>query len=356
VSQGVGRLTNATMESVPIVPNAVKNDSAAKFETPHRDVVGGSGLRVVLTACEISRKIAKEGWVKLVIAGGVIAVIYLLHSSLTRVTWIQVLLIVALLFTAAIPFLVSLLFGEDDNRPVAPGSVRFCGQVSENEVIAEFLKNDFQFPQFAQHHELVARLVAAPNLQDQEQNEIRRALFNARHESLWRELPKDTDWFEAEIQASDLLRLQVFPRAQWLKLAPGDFGLMRVAQRIRDNRYRNRLAEAFRQKIDHLRHRLEQDDLAGTILLIGRSERGPFTILDGNHRLVAAILISPQTLNKFRFICGLSSKMDQCCWYQTNITTLLRHGANLLRHFIDINFKRKRYAFHGPGVLDRWQG
>ena len=57
-----------------------------------------------------------------------------------------------------------------------------------------------------------------------DKTEVRRALFNIRHRALWKELPKDTQWFEAEIEMKDLARIRVFPRAQWRKFAFGSFG------------------------------------------------------------------------------------------------------------------------------------
>ena len=74
--------------------------------------------------------------------------------------------------------------------------------------------------------------------------------------------------------------------------------------------------------------------MAGAVLLIGLNQSGPFTILDGNHRLLAATLAVPQAVDRLRFFCGLSPKMDQCCWYQTNIATLTRYASNMIRHSV----------------------
>jgi len=72
----------------------------------------------------------------------------------------------------------------------------------------------------------------------------------------------------------------------------------------------------------------------GAVLLIGLSESESLTILDGNHRLVAATLTSPESLHKFRFLCGLSPRMTECCWYRTNVATLFRYGTNLITQAI----------------------
>jgi hypothetical protein len=107
-----------------------------------------------------------------------------------------------------------------------------------------------------------------------------------------------------------------------------------VAQRIASSDCNGFADEAFLLKIQQLRNRLEEGWQAGAILLIGLNQRGTFTLLDGNHRMVAAMLASPEAFSRFRFFCGLSPKMNECCWYETNVTTLARYGTNLVRHLV----------------------
>jgi hypothetical protein len=65
-------------------------------------------------------------------------------------------------------------------------------------------------------------------------------------------------------------------------------------------------------------------------VLIGLNETEPLTILDGNHRFVAAVLEGK--IDRLRFVCGLSPKMTRCCWYRTNLLSLMSYGKNLLQH------------------------
>ena len=57
-------------------------------------------------------------------------------------------------------------------------------------------------------------------------------------------------------------------------------------------------------------------------------------LLDPAYRLAAVMLVSPKSFAKFRFYCGLSPRMAECCWYETNTATLLRYATNLLRHLV----------------------
>jgi len=292
-------------------------------------------LSVVFIAYEMSHKIANTAWVQLAFSGLLIAGIYRYHASLEQVIRVQLAMMLVLLVVVAVPFVFNLLAGAEAlPGNLNSGQLRTIRRVSEHEVMAEFLKTDFHKPEFSQYQESLGGIVTTPNLQDVVENAVRRALLFVRHGALWRELPQGTQWFEVEIERADLERIRVFPRAQWRRLARGNFGLTEVAQRIASGECTGFADEAFLLKLQQLRARLEQGWQAGAILLIGLDQRGAFTLLDGNHRMVAALLSSPEALTRFHFYCGLSSRMSECCWYETNVTTLARYGTNLVRYLV----------------------
>ena len=290
-------------------------------------------LSVVIIAYEMSYKIANTSWAQLAFSGILIVSIYLFHSSLEQVIRVQLVLMLFLLIAVAVPFLLTAFGSEDEEEAAMAGEIRRIRWVAEDEVIAEFLKTDFQCPEFADYQQTMNGLVAAPDLSNPADNSLRRALFSLRHGTLWGALPKDTEWYEVELRASDLSRIRAFPRAQWRKLARGDFAINKVVRCISEG---NRSTDpAFLAKIQSLRNAcFKPESNPGAVLLIGLSGSGPFTILDGNHRMVAAMLNSPESLRTFRVYCGLSPRMVECCWYETNLSTLFRYGANLLRHMI----------------------
>ncbi|MGA8149639.1 MAG: oligosaccharide flippase family protein [Terriglobales bacterium] len=291
-------------------------------------------LSIVIIVYEMSHKIAGTGWLQLAFSGVLIAAMYRFHSSLAQVIWVQLVMIVFLLVMVAMPFLFRAWVGTADTRTItASDEIRTLRQVSEEEVIAEFLKNDFHNPEF-KHYQSLSSVVTKPDLQDAGQNELRRALFFIRHGALWRELPKGTQWFEIEVGKADLERIYVFPRAQWRKLARGNFALTEVVQHIVTEPSEDATEEAFRSKIRSLHGFIAQDGEVGAILLIGLGEKGPLTILDGNHRVAAGMLVSSEVVQRFRFFCGLSPKMTSCCWYETTFSTLCRYGTNLLKHLV----------------------
>jgi hypothetical protein len=289
-------------------------------------------LAGVIITFEMSYKIANTSWVQLAFSGVLLGAISLFHSSLREVVLVQLALMILLFIFVAVPFLINSLTDPKDILAAGPSRpVRLVRRISEDAAIAEFLKSDFHIPAFRDYHKTLSDIVLNPNFGDPEENAKRRALFNIRHLYLWREIPQDTEWYEIEISADDLANIRMFPRAQWRKVASGRFSSLQIAEGMRKRE--NQLDSAFVSKIHAIGRRFETEDPGfSAVIVIGVSEAEPLTVLDGNHRLMAAILRAPETVTKLRFICGLSPRMTECCWYRTNLVTLFRYAKNVLTH------------------------
>ncbi len=147
-------------------------------------------LSVVIIAYEMAYKIANTSWVQLAFSGVLIAGICFFHSSLEQVIRVQLGMMAFLLAIVAMPFLLRLSSrSEIAIVPEVSEEVRMLRRVSEDEVIAEFLKNDFNNPEFREYQQAFAEMVTAPNLNRADENKLRRTLLFIRHGALWRELP-----------------------------------------------------------------------------------------------------------------------------------------------------------------------
>jgi O-antigen/teichoic acid export membrane protein len=287
-------------------------------------------MSVVIITYEMSYKIANTNWIQLIFSVVLIEVIVSFHSSLREVILAQIALMCGLLICVALPFFLSFLYGTKQVlRQQCGGPIRLLRRVSEDEVIAEFLKSDFHRPEFEEYKQMLGDIVKRPNLLDSSENAKRRALLFTRHLSLWNEIPLGTEWYEVEINKHDISHIRAFPRAQWRRLARGNFAITEIAKSLYANQAT--LPEPFVSKIDAIGRRLAGAPVGfGAVILIGVTENEPLTVLDGNHRLVAALHTSPENIAKLRFMCGLSSRMTECCWYNTNFVTLFRYGKNVL--------------------------
>ena len=203
-------------------------------------------------------------------------------------------------------------------------------RVTEDEVIAEFLKNEFYHPDFDEVRREFAATVINPKLEDSHENARRRQLLFRKRGGLWRELPADTAWWEVSISPRALGRIRVFPRADWRRYAQRGFSLPLFAGRIAAS-LAQPTTDSFLSSLSVLQRQLAKGGIGGGVLLIGIDEDNPLTIIEGNHRMVAAALMGSPRLEGFRFYCGFSPRMSHCCWYQSSMANLLHYAGNVLR-------------------------
>jgi len=304
-------------------------------------------LSSVMITYEMSRKIANTSWVQLAFSGALALGICVFHHSLSQVIYVQLWLMVTLFAVVALPLL---------RKEIAPkepveiySGLRIVESMSEHQVIAEFLRSEFHHPEFEEYRNEFEYLVTRPDLESARENALRRALLFLRRGAMWRELPDDTEWFKVKLTRTELERIRFFPRAQWRKVAEGSFYLTDMVECLRAKWQQNPGDEFFR-KLRRLTSSVQEGLTSPTVLLIGIDAQSPLTILDGNHRMAAAMLSQPPAdLETFQFFCGLSRSMTRCCWYRTNVNTLSRYLTNMLRHiFYDPESDIGRFMETGP--------
>ena len=206
--------------------------------------------------------------------------------------------------------------------------MRKLSRITEAEVIAEFLKGELYHREYDPDRAYFEALVFDPHLSDPAENTLRRALLFRRRATMWRELPQDTQWWEIELEPEDLERVNVFPRAQWRSIAQGNFRALHVAELIH-RQFDPARPGVLAAKIHNLRTLMRNEGPRSTILLIGVDETLPATLLEGNHRFVASLLLPREImLRRLRVVCGFSPDMEKCCWYKTTAANLARYIKN----------------------------
>ena len=157
---------------------------------------GVYSLSVVIITYEMSRKIANSAWVQLAFAGAVVAGILTFHSTLRQVVLVQLIALGLLLLTVCLPFLRSRLRLGGPTATIPPlVTMRRLRALCEEEVIADFLRNEFHHREFNGDRAKFQRIVEGPDLSNPSENALRRALLFQRRGALWRELPEDTEWW-----------------------------------------------------------------------------------------------------------------------------------------------------------------
>ncbi len=289
-------------------------------------------LSVVIITYEMSYRIANTSWIQLAFSAAVIAGICRFHSSLEQVILVQLVLMIVLLLVAGAPVLRDALRHREVPAASYPAALPVLRRSSEADAIAEFLKSDFDHVAYGDHRRTMRAMVLSPDLSNPAENAQRRALLYLRHLALWNELPADTQWYELAVAEADLNGIRVFPRAQWRRMGARNFGVPEIVASMR-RRIQECPNDPFAAKIASMSQTIQQGKLpAAAVLMIGRDDSQPLTVIDGNHRLIAAALAG--RLDRLRFLCGLSPSMEKCCWYQTSSATLARYAVNLVRHAV----------------------
>lgn len=297
-------------------------------------------LGVVLMTYEISRRIGNVSWVQLGFSGAIILGIYLFHSTLQSVITVQLVVMMFLLLMVSIPFVRASVKSQARPLTVPYSGLKKLRLIDENEVIAEFLKSEFYQDEFTSYRQIFADLVEKPDLSNDRENALRRALLFRRRGRLWREIPRDTEWWEIELSPEDLRRIRVFARNQWLRYGAPGFFLMPLAERLKA-RIASSTNDRFIWKLRSLTGEMVREDVQySSIVLITINEFAPLTIIEGNHRMTAAAIVTPDALHRrFRFVCGFSPRMAECCWYRTDLSTLWNYAKNTIAYYLIDRYK-----------------
>jgi hypothetical protein len=338
----VGAVTSAFIAAVALVPDAVWTKvlgarfllgTPAAFSsllTEYAVMTGIYSIAVLIMMYEISRRIGTAAWVQLGASVLLAVAIWRYHDSLSQVILVQVFVMCGLLIAVTIP-----IFRERDESehvPVTSEPLKRLRRVPEEEIIAEFLRGEFYHPQFDPYRRDFKHLVEHADLHDPQENFVRRALLFRRRGRLWRELPPDMEWWEIELPPGDLARLRSFPRNDWRRFAGGGFYLTEMISRIQAELAHGQQSR-FLKKLAAIGTDLRESHVPDAVLLIGIDGHHPLTIIEGNHRMAAAMLTMPEFAHRrFRFYCGLSPKMNLCCWHKTDLRSLTRYARHTVRY------------------------
>jgi hypothetical protein len=232
-------------------------------------------------------------------------------------------------------------------------------RVTEADVIAGFLKAEYFQNDYDFDRDLFTGIVNQPDLTNEAENALRRALLFRRRGKMWWELPDDRQWWEVEFEPQDVDRVSVFPRAHWIKLARGNFQARHVVERVRQQMQAD-ANEGFSAKMAAIHSTMKAGRPSGLIIFLGVDETQRLALLEGNHRFIASLLAPDrELLGTARLVVGFSPNMDKCCWYKTSFQTLFRCLKNRIQHSWDRDadvaglLEQLALARSGAGLVER---
>jgi hypothetical protein len=152
-------------------------------------------------------------------------------------------------------------------------------------VVAEFLRSERK--RFERSDPAFVAAIDHPDLTDAQQNRLRLYLLYYVRRWVFGEIPPDTEWYDVQnLTADELDELRVIARCGWDD--PSD---------------RNELRKVAARKPDALKSPPTEWPYP---ILWGHSKAGPFTIIEGNHRLAAYTSTSSASGLSIPVLIGLS--------------------------------------------------
>ncbi len=169
-------------------------------------------------------------------------------------------------------------------------------QATRDEVVAAWLRAEMDSPRFGHHLRLSdvdRQIIERPDLNDPAENALRRELLRYRDDILTT-ISQDTVWWEVELAAEDLSRLLAINYPAWEIYSGGTGKLLKVAEAIRDGirppaddpKVADGLA-AIQENVRGIYRTLADGKSVGPLILLGQKATGPFTVIEGNKRVVA---------------------------------------------------------------------
>ncbi len=153
------------------------------------------------------------------------------------------------------------------------------------------------------------KLIYSPDFLSNSDNEKRRQLLMCRRNGILNKIPRNTEWKIVEISKEDVNNIFIIPVDNWFLDTGKTFKLQSAFKEISPSGNHVNV-------VNHILHHWKtHSDVVKdeTIIMIGITKNGPFTIIDGTHRAVAFERINNGY--PWQAFCGISKSMINCGWH-----------------------------------------
>ncbi len=136
-------------------------------------------------------------------------------------------------------------------------------------------------------------LVLNPNFGDENENKIRLETLRLRRGLIIDKMPDGTNWFEVEIEEKDINNLFIIPSPDWFMDTNGTFKLSALGENLKPGRgsriHGMENIDHFQEVQRKVKYLSEHSEIESQELpiIIATQNSGPYTIIDGTHRVGA---------------------------------------------------------------------
>jgi hypothetical protein len=168
------------------------------------------------------------------------------------------------------------------------------GTSSYDAIVLAFLRSEWARWRLADRGDV--RLITEPDLTDAAQNQARHGLLQRVRGLVLQHIPADTQWFEVRhLTVRHFWELRNINRSDWSRHSKT-----------------NELLEMMRVRPERLR----QESNSWRPILWAHDRTGPFTILEGNHRLTALAGAPLARQHNVRMVAYVGLSTQACEWHR----------------------------------------
>lgn len=184
-------------------------------------------------------------------------------------------------------------------------------QVAFDEVVYSWLRDEWDGPKYDfLRDDVNLDLIFNPDLTNEIDNKNRYGLLFSIRRYLLSTIPSDTIWYSGEILNKDMKKIRHLGCFEWFEFTSKTF---KIEESIKSVDSGHELDDGRVKKICEIISSAETPTLIGSAILVGKNFDSIFTILEGNHRLVAGFFHGrnkdPDTLISGKAYFGISSSV-----------------------------------------------
>ena len=204
--------------------------------------------------------------------------------------------------------------------------MRLLRPINEDEMVAVFLRGEYASERWREGlHGLLARhgcaedVLRRPNAADPEQNALRSRILEdhrawERRDGLFGGFPHDVEWFRAELEPHEVLKILFIHWDWWLRVSGGTRRPLVTARRIRGGE----VAGVTAPEHEPLAGALSATPPPAELIAVTTPAHAPLVLLEGHFRLTAYALFPEHLPPKLEILLGVSEEMPRWCMFQVD--------------------------------------
>lgn len=191
--------------------------------------------------------------------------------------------------------------------------MKILKEVSESEVIAEFLKGEIKSKRFGKDiidslkkEKKSKYVVIHPDLSNKLENKFRKKLLGKVREEFFENFPTDVKWYKAIIQKQELRKVKYIDYSYWNKLSNDTRLPVRAAKNVKAG---VKIFGVSNNGFFEILSEMEKGRKLPIMIFVAKNKQSRLVVLEGHARLTAYFLNEKYIPKEMKIIIGYSENL-----------------------------------------------